>query len=783
MRHAFLPRTVSVLLVLLLAAAAGHAAAPVRTALDDYVEKPDSSYGWSLRSTSPVYGLDGTGPQIGTLYVLNMTSQTWRTAADFAAASPNKELWRHFLHIVVPFNADPETCMLIVEGGSNSSTPDDVSEYGFLSAVVGCSIAYLQFVPNEPVRFAGESSNRTEDAIISYTFDKYLDLYTGAGAHPDPEWPLLLPMTKAAVRAMDAVQEFTQESTTLEVDRFVVAGASKRGWTTWLTAAADPQRRVVGIVPMVIDVLNMNKQMTHHKNAYSGYPLNDAAHYIQGGYSTAVRDYTNMNVFDRLDTDAGRDLARIVDPFTYRDRLTMPKLIINSTGDQFFLPDGVKFYFDYLPGVNRIVYVPNTDHGLGFDSSNLDALGPLIAFVGTLLPGSENSIPDFSWSFEDDGSIRLEARTPPTQVRVWQAHNPDHRDFRLQTLGPQWTSTVLTDPEGDGVYVAPPETPVTGWRGFFIELDYEGIKLCSGLRVVPDTYALGQEPPDIKAPSFDNLAAVPAFAKAGQEVTLSFEASEPLAALPDVTVNGRPAAFLAQDGTAYTFTFTVAPEDPEGPADVVVEGTDLSENTGGTAFDGPPTVYGSEPYDITGGILINNNRSATNDRAVTLSLWASATGGPGVSRMRFSNDGATWSPWERLVDIRAYTLPEGPDGHRTVRVQYIDRANERSPVFRDYIRLDTTPPSGTIVINDGAFATRSPEVTLGLAWQDGEGVGVTRMRFSNNGSTWSPWEPPAAVRAWTLGGAAPGYYTVRVQYRDGANNVSERFNDYIRLDP
>jgi hypothetical protein len=590
-------------------------------------------------------------------------------------------------------------------------------------------------------------------------------------------------MTKAAVRAMDAVQEFTQESTSLEVDRFIVTGASKRGWTTWLTAAADPQRRVVGIAPMVIDVLNMGKQMTHHKNAYSGYPLNDASHHIQGGYSTAVSDYTNMNVFDRLDTDAGRELARIVDPFTYRDRLTMPKLIINSTGDQFFLPDGVKFYFDYLPGVNRMVYMPNTDHGLGFDSSNLDVLGPLIAFVSVLLPGSEGSIPDFSWSFEDDGSIRVEAQTLPVAVRVWHALNPDHRDFRLQTLGAQWTSTLLTDPEGDGVYVAPPETPATGWRAFFIELEYDGAKLCSGLRVVPDTYALGQDPPDVKAPSFTNLAAVPAFAKAGQEVTLSFEASEPLAALPDVTVNGRPASFLSQDGQAYAFTFTVAPEDPEGPVDVVIEGTDLSENSGGTAYDGPPTVYGSGPYDILGGILINSNRSATNNPAVSLSLWWSATGGPGVSRMRFSNDGAVWSPWERLADTRAHTLAAGSDGYRTVRVQYLDRVNERSPVFSDYIRLDTTPPAGTIIINSGQSATRSPSVTLGLTWNDGAGAGVTRMRFSNNGSTWSAWEPLAAAKAWTLGGATPGYYTVRVQYRDGADSVSERFSDYIRLDP
>ncbi|HOH49837.1 MAG TPA: hypothetical protein PLI98_03840, partial [Candidatus Hydrogenedentes bacterium] len=180
---------------------------------------------------------------------------------------------------------------------------------------------------------------------------------------------------------------------------------------------------------------------------------------------------------------------------------------------------------------------------------------------------------------------------------------------------------------------------------------------------------------------------------------------------------------------------------------------------------------------------INNNRSATNTPAVSLSLWWLATGGPGVSRMRFSNDGAVWSAWESLAEARAHTLPAGPDGHRTVRVQYLDRANQRSAVFSDYIRLDTAPPTGAIVINNGQSATGSPQVTLGLSWQDGNGAGVTRMRFSNNGSTWSPWEPPAAAKAWTLGGTAPGYYTVRVQYRDGADNVSERFSDYIRLDP
>lgn len=184
----------------------------------------------------------------------------------------------------------------------------------------------------------------------------------------------------------------------------------------------------------------------------------------------------------------------------------------------------------------------------------------------------------------------------------------------------------------------------------------------------------------------------------------------------------------------------------------------------------------------TGTIVINGNRSITNSPDVTLSLAWSDGAGSGVSRMRFSDNGATWSPWEAPMTTRAHTLPAGADGHRTVRVQFLDRANNRSAVYSDYIRLDTTPPTGTITINGGAAVTPTRAVTLGLTWSDGAGTGVKRMRFSDNGSTWTPWMLPAAARAHTLSSGPDGYRTVRVQYLDGAGNYSAVFKDYIRLD-
>jgi len=180
----------------------------------------------------------------------------------------------------------------------------------------------------------------------------------------------------------------------------------------------------------------------------------------------------------------------------------------------------------------------------------------------------------------------------------------------------------------------------------------------------------------------------------------------------------------------------------------------------------------------TGTIVINNNRSATNSPAVTLTLaWDDGADGTGVSRMRFSDDGAHWSAWETLQAARAHTLPAG-DGHKTVRVQYLDRANNRSAVFSDYILLDTTPPTGTISINGGAATTVSLPVSLRLGWSDG--TGVSRMRFSGNGSTWTVWETPAATRAHTLP-AGLGYHTVRVQYLDSAGNYSPVCSDYVKV--
>jgi PhoPQ-activated pathogenicity-related protein len=170
-------------------------------------------------------------------------------------------------------------------------------------------------IPNQPLYFADEDNvARREDAIIAYSFDKFLK--TG-----DEEWPALLPMTKAVVRAMDTIQAFLVERRSLRIDDFIVVGGSKRGWTTWLTAAAD--KRIKAIAPASIDLLNMGEQFRRHFEAY-------------GFYAPAIADYVALDIPNRIATPEGQALLRIVDPYAYRERFTMPKIILNSTGDQFF---------------------------------------------------------------------------------------------------------------------------------------------------------------------------------------------------------------------------------------------------------------------------------------------------------------------------------------------------------------------------------------------------------------------------------------------------------------
>src|SRR3954468_13665348 len=339
-----------------------------QTALDRYVAAADPNFTWkAVRDLPAVEGVKAT--------LLEMTSQRWLTEQEV-----ERPLWTHWLTVIRPAKVTSDVGLLFITGGA-VDRPAPAQPPAWLveaAQTTGTVTAELRMVPNQPVVFKDDPEHkpRSEDDFIAYTWNKYLR--TG-----DEKWPARLPMTKSAVRAMDAVTAFvvTPEGGASRVSRFVVSGASKRGWTTWTTAAVD--QRVIAIAPAVIDMLNIEPSFVHHYRAY-------------GEWSDAVKDYTQQGIMNWMGTPQFRALMKIEEPYEYRDRLTMPKYLLNASGDQFFLPDSSRFYFDQLPGEKHLRYVPNTNHGL----EKSDAIESVEAFYASIVKGVKR--PEFTWTFEQD---------------------------------------------------------------------------------------------------------------------------------------------------------------------------------------------------------------------------------------------------------------------------------------------------------------------------------------------------------------------------------------------
>ena len=233
-------------------------------------------------------------------------------------------------------------------------------------------------------------------------------------------------------------------------------------------------------MPLVIDLLNLEKSFDHHYRVY-------------GFFAPAVKDYEEAGVMDWTGTQEYKNLLAIEEPYNYRDRLTMPKYMINAAGDQFFLPDSSRFYFDDLKGEKYLRYVPNTDHGM----RNTDARESMLAYYEAFVNGKPR--PQFSWTFEANGDIRVSSKVKPSAVKLWQATNPERRDFRLMTIGPAYKSTDLED-RGDGVYIGRAAKPEKGFTAYFVELTYPSggkypFKFTTGVRVTPDTEPFGPYQP------------------------------------------------------------------------------------------------------------------------------------------------------------------------------------------------------------------------------------------------------------------------------------------------
>lgn len=410
--------------------------------LANYIAKADPDFAWTVEDTKDL----GTAK----VWRLKLTSQVWQGIP-----------WTHDLLVVRPAGVPVGKMLLLNEGGGASA--ERAMHAAMLAGKIKAPVAMLLGVPKQPL-FDGKK----EDDLIAETFVRYLD--TG-----DASWPLLFPMVKSVVKTMDVLQEFGKKEWGEPVEKFIVGGASKRGWTTWLTAASDS--RVMAITPMVIDVLNMRDQLSLQQSSL-------------GGPSNKISPYTSRGLVPISDTPRARSLWTMVDPWTYRDRFTMPKLIVLGNNDPYWSTDALNLYWDALPGEKYISYTPNAGHDLTERDAtgkklNADrAINNVSAFIRYQLSGTP--LPKLGWKYtpQADGKLQLivTADPAPRQARLWTARS-DTRDFREA----RWESKPIELKDGQPV-TASFARPGKGFMACYADLGYEIDDLpqwlCTQLRVL-----------------------------------------------------------------------------------------------------------------------------------------------------------------------------------------------------------------------------------------------------------------------------------------------------------
>lgn len=367
---------------------------------------------------------------------------------------------------------------------------------------------------------------RSEDEIVAYTWKQYVDNPTR------PDWVAYLPMVKAAVSAMNTVQQWAEKNLvreykreedgmkgmkegnegkmkgvvrerqsgddkymsnnnnnnsidvkSLNIAKFVVTGMSKRGATTWLTGAYDSllpleKRKVAAIIPIVFDILNIEKNMQHMYQSLNGWTwqFND---YWVNNITVLIGDQDKKHTLQRL--------ANVVDPYEYynielnnnninQDKemnqvikaaalstltsnninnnininsngyRTLKKLIMTGTGDEFFFPDNNWYWWDEintlnnnnninkynikdnkLIDINYLYSVPNNDHAIATDLVNKGS----VPFYSSVLDQLDNQYQQKYTSFMPQ----------PTSIASTTTPNPDNDNNHTPVI-PNYSFTI-----------------------------------------------------------------------------------------------------------------------------------------------------------------------------------------------------------------------------------------------------------------------------------------------------------------------------------------------------
>ena len=462
------------LLYLLFIAFAGAVGSAADSLLTDYIKLEDENYSWKIQKVETHGDL--------TFVVIDLKSLGWLSSKQV-----NRTQWQHWLELYIPKQATSEIALLYVGGGRNDRPAPEFenSLEASIALQTQSVVALLGQVPNQKLMFNQDGIERREDRLLAHAWSQF-------NLHNDPLWIPLLPMVKSVVRAMDAITEITDsnEIESPNIKEFVVTGGSKRGWTTWLSAVADD--RIIAIVPAVFDALNSARSMEHHFKAY-------------GYWSHAVVDYFAEGLLGTIDAAQADKFFQIVDPYRYLDQLTIPKFSLNATGDEFFLLDSTKFYWDELQGEKYLRYVPNSDHSL----EHTDVVESIAAFHWSIQ--NARPLPSFDWNWTDSATVEIDQiRGQVLQISMWSAHNPVARDFRLlrkqdsdEAQGPTWNQELIYLNENEEDSSTQPlvlefDYDDPGWHAHMVEIEFDvgfqyPLKLTTTVSISPTTLPFSEK--------------------------------------------------------------------------------------------------------------------------------------------------------------------------------------------------------------------------------------------------------------------------------------------------
>ncbi len=384
--------------------AAGAGSAPFddpATALRDYVAAEDPAYGYRVDSSSSEDGY--------TVHLLRMTSQRWRAPGE---ALPTR--WRHWLVVIVPDEVSEDVAALVIAGGSGGrgrpSFDDDEIRFGAQLAVLSETVvAILMQAPYQPIAFPDADAPLAEDALVAYSWDKAIE--TG-----DYSWAVHLPMVKAAVRAMDTVQDFVPGVAPAAIERFVVVGRFEARRRRLAHRGRRPAGR--GDRPDG----DRRPQLLQADGAPSRglRRLCAGAQRLRRVRAGAAGRYAR----GRGAQAGGRSVLLSRRPSICRNTSSARAAISSSRR----MPPNSTSLTCQARALLR--YVPNSDHSLSnTEAALIDAVSGLFGWYLAVVDGEPR--PTIAWQRVGE-EVVVQASPPPLVARLWQASNPDARDFRLE---------------------------------------------------------------------------------------------------------------------------------------------------------------------------------------------------------------------------------------------------------------------------------------------------------------------------------------------------------------